>query len=63
MSAHHSPTASSGVIAPDGADIDNSLDTIDVAVSKARPWQRRARAGAYDPHHVQDQRSDDRQNF
>jgi predicted amidohydrolase len=78
MSAQHGP-ASSGIIAPDGswlarcaadepasvavADIDNSTDTIDVAVSKARPWRRKARAGAYDPHRVRDQRSDDRQNF
>ena len=79
MSAQHSPTASSDIIAPDGAwlarcaadgtasvavaDIDNSPDAIDVAVSKARPWRRRARAGAYDPHRVADQRSEDRQNF
>lgn len=79
MSAQHSPTASSGIIAPDGAwlarcatdgtasvavaDIDNGTDSIDVAVSRARPWRRRARAGAYDPHRVADQRSEDRQNF
>jgi predicted amidohydrolase len=79
MSAQNSPTASSGIIAPDGtwlarcpadetasvavADIDNSPANIDVAVTKARPWRRQARAGVYDPHRVQDQRSNDRQNF
>jgi predicted amidohydrolase len=79
MSTQHGSPASSGIIAPDGAwlarcpadgkaavavaNIDNSSDTIDVAVTRARPWRRKARGDAYEPHRVHDQRSDDRQNF
>ena len=53
-----------GVIAPDGrwvarcpddgqpavvmADLDNRPESIDVAVTRARPWRRLARAGIYD---------------
>ena len=74
MSAQHSAAAPSGTIAPDGhwaaqcrgdgqpalaiANIDNRPETIDIAVTKARPWRRRARAGVYDDHLVTDDRSD-----
>jgi predicted amidohydrolase len=79
MSAQHSAVAPSGVIAPDGrwvarcpgdgqpavavAGIDNQPESIDVAVAKARPWWRLARAGVYDAHLVADDRSDDRGAF
>jgi hypothetical protein len=55
--------ATAQVIAPDGrwaaqcpgdrhpavaiADIDNRPESIDIAVARARPWRRLARAGAY----------------
>jgi hypothetical protein len=45
------------------ADIDHRLPSIDIAVAKARPWRRLARAGAYDAHLVSDDRSDDRGAF
>jgi hypothetical protein len=45
------------------ADIDNRLESIDTAVTQARPWRRLARAGAYDAHLVTDERSDDRRAF
>ena len=76
MSAQHSPVAPAGVIAPDGswaarcpsngqsavviADIDNRPDSIDIALTKARPWRRQVRAGLYDTHQVTDHRSNDR---
>jgi predicted amidohydrolase len=45
------------------ADIDNRAESIEIAVSKARPWRRRVRAGVYDAHLVTDDRSDDRVAF
>jgi predicted amidohydrolase len=79
LPARHSTIAPSGVIAPGGewlarcpqdgtpsvvvVDLDDSLDNVDVAVSKARPWRRMARAGVYEPHFVRDPRSDDRGAF
>ena len=79
MAAQHSITAPSGTIAPDGhwaaqcpgdghpavaiADIDNRPESIDIAVTRARPWRRRARAGVYDAHLVADERSDNRSAF
>ncbi len=79
MAAQHSVAAPCGIIAPDGrwaaqcpddghpavaiADIDNRPESIDIAVAKARPWRRLARAGAYDAHLVTDDRSDDRRAF
>jgi hypothetical protein len=44
-------------------DIDNRPESIDIAVAKARPWRRLARAGVYDPHLVTDDRSEDRSAF
>jgi hypothetical protein len=35
-------------------DIDNRPESIDVAVTKARPRRRQVRAGAYDAHLVTD---------
>lgn len=71
--------APAGVIAPDGrwaarcagdghpalavADIDNEPESRDIAVSKARPWRRLARAGIYDAHQVTDDRSEERTAF
>jgi hypothetical protein len=79
MSGQHSAVAPAGIIAPDGrwvtrcpgdgqpalaiADIDNGPESIDIAVGKARPWRRLARAGIYDAHLVTDDRSDDRGAF
>ncbi len=79
MSGQHSAAAPAGTIAPDGswaarcpgdgqpaiaiADIDNRPESIDIAVTKARPWRRLARAGVYDAHLVTDDRSDDRSAF
>jgi hypothetical protein len=79
MSAQYSAAAPAGIIAPDGswaarcpgdghpavaiADIDNRPESIDIAVTKARPWRRLARAGVYDAHLVTDDRSDDRGAF
>lgn len=79
MSAQHSATAPAGIIAPDGswavrcsgdgqpavaiADIDNRPESIDIAVTKARPWRRLARTGIYHAHLVSDDRSDDRGAF
>ena len=79
MSAQHSTAAPAGAIAPDGrwaaqcpgngqpavaiADIDNRPESIGIAVTKARPWRRLARAGIYDAHLVTDDRSDDRAAF
>jgi hypothetical protein len=45
------------------ADIDNRPESIDIAVTKARPWRRLARAGVYEAHLVSDDRSDDRGAF
>jgi hypothetical protein len=74
-----SVAAPAGIIAPDGrwaaqcpADghpaitvtgVDNRPESIDIAVTKARPWRRQARAGVYDAHLVTDDRSDDRRAF
>jgi predicted amidohydrolase len=79
MSAQHSGAAPAGTISPDGhwaarcqgdgqpalaiTDIDNGTETIDIAVSRARPWRRRARTGVYDAHLVTDGRSDNRAAF
>ena len=68
-----------GIIAPDGrwaarcpddghpalavADIDNEPESRDIAVTKARPWRRLARAGIYDAHQVTDDRSEERTAF
>jgi len=75
MAAQHSAAAPAGIIAPDGswaaqgpgdghpalaiADIDNRPESINIAVAKARPWRRLARAGVYDAPLVTDDRSDD----
>ena len=79
MSAQHSAAAPAGIIAPDGrwaarcpadghpalaiAGIDNRPESIDIAVTKARPWRRRARDGIYAAHLVADNRSEDRGAF
>ena len=79
MSAQHSAAAPAGIIAPDGrlaarcpadghpalaiAGIDNRPESIDIAVTKARPWRRRARDGIYAAHMVADNRSEDRGAF
>ncbi|GAB2825115.1 carbon-nitrogen hydrolase family protein [Actinoallomurus bryophytorum] len=75
----HSTITPSGVIGPGGewlarcprdgtpslavADLDHSTESVEVALTKARPWRRTARAGVYDPHFVRDPRSDDRSTF
>lgn len=75
----HNPAARSGVISPAGGwlgecaadgrpslavvDIDDSAQDVEVAVFRARPWRRTARAGVYEPHFVQDPRSEDRSTF
>jgi predicted amidohydrolase len=75
----HSTLAPSGVIGPGGewlarcprdgtpslavADLDHSAESVEVALTKARPWRRTARAGVYAPHFVRDPRSDDRGTF
>lgn len=74
-----SGSAPSGVTAPDGqwlarcprdgtpsvavVNLDDSAADVEVAVSKARPWRRTARAGIYDAHFVSDSRSDERSAF
>ena len=79
MSAQHSAAAPAEIIAPDGrwagrcpadgqpalaiAHIDNQPESIAIAVTKARPWRREARAGIYEVHRVTDARSDDRGAF
>lgn len=79
MCAQQSAVTPAGIVAPDGswaarcpgdgqpavavADIDNQPESIDIAVARARPWRRLARAGLYDPHLVTDHRSDDRSAF
>jgi len=79
IAAQHGAAAPSGTIAPDGrwaarcpadarsavaiADIDNRPESIDIAVTWARPWRRLARAGVYDAHLVTDDRSTDRGAF
>jgi predicted amidohydrolase len=79
ISAQHGAAAPAGVIAPDGtwavrcpsdgqsavaiADIDNRPDSIDIAVTKARPWRRQVRAGLHEAHQVTDNRSNDRDVF
>jgi predicted amidohydrolase len=79
MSAQHSAAAPAGIIAPDGrwaarcpadghpalaiADIDNRPESINIAVTRARPWRRRARDGIYAAHLVADNRSEDRGAF
>jgi len=45
------------------ASIDNRPESIEVAVTMARPWRRQARAGVYDGHLVTDDRSDNRSVF
>lgn len=77
--AGDSAFAPSGVLAPSGewlarcptdgtpslvvVDIDDSAEDVEIAVHRARPWRRTARAGVYDPHVVSDPRSDDRGTF
>lgn len=72
----HSATAPSGVIAPNGdwlercpadgspsvavVDLDDGAEAAAEAVTHARPWRRRSRAGLYAPHQVSDPRSEDR---
>ena len=79
MSAQHSLAAPAGTIAPDGrwaarcpadghpavalTDVDNRPESIDIAVTKARPWRRLARARIHDPHLAADDRSDNRTAF
>lgn len=79
ISAQYGPAALAGVIAPDGhwaarccadihsamaiTDIDNRPESINIAVTKARPWRRQVRAGVYVPHLVTDNRSSDRGAF
>jgi predicted amidohydrolase len=79
MAAQHSVTAPSGVVGPGGdwlarclrdgtasvvvVDIDDSAESVEVAVARARPWRRTARAGVYEPHFVRDPRSEDRGTF
>ena len=79
ITVQHSVAAPSGTIAPDGhwavqcpgdghpavavADIDNRPESIDIAITRARPWRRQARAGVYDAHLVTDDRSDNRSAF
>ena len=79
ISAQCGVAAPAGTIAPDGrwavqcpadghpavaiADIDNRPESIDIAVTKARPWRRQVRAGVCDAHLVTDDRSDDRGAF
>jgi predicted amidohydrolase len=51
---------------PEGATcshIYNQPESIAIAVTKARPWRREARAGIYEVHRVTDARSDDRGAF
>jgi predicted amidohydrolase len=71
------PTAPAGVIGPAGewlarcpadgtiavADLDESAEDVETAVFRARPWRRAARTGIYEPHLVDDPRSDDRGAF
>jgi hypothetical protein len=45
------------------ADVGNRPESIDIAVTKARPWRREVRAGIYDAHLVTDDRSGDRGAF
>jgi len=77
--AQHSRAVSSGVVSPSGkwlargpqdgtasvtvADLDDTSDDAEVAVLRARPWRRTARAGLYDPHLVRDPRGDHRNIF
>ena len=79
IAAQHGVAAPAGIIAPDGnwaarcpngglsalaiADIDNQPESIDIAITKARPWRRQVRAGVYDAHQVTDNRSNDRDVF
>jgi predicted amidohydrolase len=79
VSARHSAAAAAGIAAPDGrwaarcpgdgrpavavADIGNGAESVEIAVTRARPWRRRVRAGVYDAHLVTDGRSDDRGAF
>ena len=79
MSAQHSVAAPAGTIAPDGrwaaqcpadghqavaiTDVDNRPESIDIAVTKARPWRRQARARVYAAHLVTDDRSANRGAF
>jgi hypothetical protein len=79
VSARHSAAAPAGIAAPDGrwaarcpgdgrpavavADIGDRAESVEIAVTRARPWRRQARAGVYDAHLVTDGRSDDRGAF
>ena len=72
ISAQHGLAAPAGIIAPHGqwaarcasdghpavaiADIDNRPEPIDIAVTRARPWERQVRAGVHDAHLVADTR-------
>jgi predicted amidohydrolase len=77
--AQYGSTAPSGLIDPQGkwlarcaqggepsvvvADLDDSSENVEVAVFRARPWRRAARAGVYAAHVVRDPRSDDHGTF
>lgn len=77
--ARHAAAAPSGLIGPAGqwlargpqdgtpsvvvADLDDTAEDVEVAVFRARPWRRTARAGRYAPHVVQDPRSSNRRLF
>jgi len=79
MSAQQSVAAPAGSIAPDGrwaaqcpgdghsavviAGIDNRPESIDIALTKARPWRRQVRAGVHNAGRVSDNRSEDRCAF
>ena len=77
--AQHAATAPSGLIGPSGqwlsrgprdpapalavADLDDGAEDVEIAVFRARPWRRTARAGRYAPHVVHDPRSTNRRRF
>jgi hypothetical protein len=79
ISAQQCIAAPSGTIAPDCnwaarcpadgrpavtfVDIDNRSESIDIAVTRARPWRRQVRAGVYDEYLVTDDRTDKRGRF
>ncbi len=77
--ARHAAIAPSGLIGPAGqwlargpqdgtpavvvADLDDTVEDVEIAVFRARPWRRTARAGRYTPHVVDDPRSTNRRLF
>ena len=77
--ARHAAAAPSGLIGPSGqwlargprdqtpslavADLDDGAEDVEIAVFRARPWRRTARAGRYAPHVVHDPRSTNRHLF